>query len=545
MQKSVIIFFGVLILSGIAQAQVNTEKLKRPKLVVGIIVDQMRWDYLYRYYDRYATNGGFKRMLNQGYSCENTLIPYTPTYTACGHASIYTGSVPAINGITGNAWWDNLLDKTIYCVQDDSAKTVGSNTEAGQMSPRNMPVTSVCDELKLATNFRSKVIGFAIKDRGAILPAGHSADAAFWYDSKTGDWISSSYYMNALPQWMKDFNAKKMPDKLYEQGWNSLYPVNTYQQSVDENKSYLAKPFGPRFPYELKKFAGSNYGVIDATPLGNTLTFEAAKAGLMAESLGKDSITDFLAISLSSPDYIGHTFGPNSIEAEDSYLRLDKELGDLMDFLDEKTGKGQYILFLSADHGAAHAPGFLKENKIPTGQRDDEPLLNELNKLLKEKAGADNLVNEVTNYQVFLNHNAINNLKKGPDEKTIKKWIVDYLMKQNGIARAFDLNELSQTTLPSTVKEMVANGYYPQRSGDIQFILQPQWLENLPGKGTTHGSWNPYDAHIPLLWYGWEIKPGKTNRQVNMTDIAPTLSALLHIQMPSGNIGHVIEELAK
>ena len=545
MQKLVVSLFAFLGFFGIVNAQGNSETLKRPKLVVGIVVDQMRWDYLYRYYDRYAANGGFKRLLNQGYSCENTLIPYIPTYTACGHAGIYTGSVPAINGITGNAWWDNWQDKTIYCVQDDSVKTVGSNTEQGQMSPRNMPVTTICDELRLATNFRSKVVGFALKDRGSILPAGHSANAAYWYDNKTGDWITSTYYMSSLPQWMKDFNAKKMTDKLYGQGWNTLYPVNTYQQSVDEDKAYLAKPFGSRFPYDLKKFVNSNYGVIDATPMGNTLTFEAAKAGVIAEEMGKDSIPDFLAISLSAPDYIGHTFGPNSIEAEDCYLRLDKDLGDLMDFLDEKTGKGQYVLFLSADHGAAHSPSFLKENKIPTGQKEDESLFNELNKLLKEKAGSDQLIKEVTNYQVFLNHTAISALKKGPDEKTIINWIIDYLIKQPGVARAVDLSNLSQTTLNSRVKEMIVNGYYPQRSGDIQFLLQPQWLENLPGKGTTHGSWNAYDTHIPLLWYGWEIKPGKTNKETSMTDIAPTLSAILHIQMPSGSIGHVIEEVVK
>ncbi len=541
MQKKTIlflIFFGFCV-------TLFSQPDKRPKLVVGIIVDQMRWDYLYRYYDRYAANGGFKRLLNMGFSCENTLIPYTPTYTACGHASIYTGSVPAINGITGNAWWDNMLDKSVYCVEDDSVKTVGSNTELGQMSPRNLVVTTTCDELKLATNFRSKVLGFAIKDRGSILPAGHSADAAYWYDNKTGDWISSTYYMNSLPQWMKDFNSKKLADKYYAQDWNTIYPLNTYTQSAEGGKSYDLRPFGPRFPYDLKKFAGTNYGVINATPYGNTFTFEAAKAGLVAEELGKDSVTDFLAISLSSPDYIGHTFGPNSIEAEDSYLRLDKDLGDFLDFLDEKAGKGQYLLFLSADHGGAHVQGFLKEHKIPTGHTDDEVTFNELNKLLKEKYGADNMIAEITNFQVFLNHTVINAMKKKPDDKEVCKWIIDYLLKQPGVARAVELRDLGGTTLNATIKEMLVNGYYPRRSGDIQFILQPQWLENLPKGGTTHGSWNPYDAHIPLLWYGWNIKPGKTKRETYMTDIAPTLAAMLHIQAPSGNIGHVIEEVSK
>ncbi len=413
------------------------------------------------------------------------------------------------------------------------------------MSPRNLLVTTTCDELKLATNFRSKVLGFAIKDRGSILPAGHSADAAYWYDSKTGDWISSTYYMNSLPQWMKDFNTKKLADKFYAQDWNTIYPMNTYIQSTDGSKNYELKPFGLHFPYDLKKFAGTNYGIINATPYGNTFTFEAAKAGLVAEELGKDSVTDFLAISLSSTDYIGHTFGPNSIEAEDCYLRLDKDLGDFLDFLDEKAGKGQYLLFLSADHGAAHVQGLLKDHNIPTGHTDDEATFNELNKSLKEKFGADNMVAEMTNFQVFLNHSVINAMKKKPEDKEICKWVIDYLLKQPGIARAVELSDLGNTTLNATIKEMLANGYYPRRSGDIQFILQPQWLENLPKGGTTHGSWNPYDAHIPLLWYGWNIKPGKTNRETYITDIAPTLSAILRIQMPSGNIGHVIEEVSK
>ena len=543
-------FFTAILLCITGAAQTNSPATnsftnKRPKLVVGIIVDQMRWDYLYRYYDRYAANGGFKRLLGQGFSCDNTFIPYTPTYTACGHAGIYTGSVPAITGITGNAWWDNQLNKIVYCVQDDSVKTVGSNTDEGHMSPRNLTVTTVCDELKLATNFRSKVIGFAIKDRGSILPAGHTADAAYWYDDKTGVWISSSYYINNLPQWMNDFNAQKFPDKYYAAGWSTLYPVNTYQQSEPENKPYASKPFGPRFPYDLKKFTGSNYTVINATPFGNTFTFEAAKAGFTGEELSKDSITDFLAISLSSPDYIGHTFGPNSIEAEDGFLRLDKDLGDFLDFLDEKAGKGQYLLFLSADHGAAHAPGFLADHKIPTGRMNDETLLNSLNKAIKDKYGAENLVNEISNFQVFLNHDAINGMKKKADEKEIIQWIIEFLTKQNGIARAVDLHDLSSATLPGTIKEMIINGYYPRHSGDIQFMLQPQWLENLAGGGTTHGAWNPYDSHIPLLFYGWNIKPGSTSRQVSMSDIAPTLSAMLHIQMPSGSIGRVIEEVAK
>jgi predicted AlkP superfamily pyrophosphatase or phosphodiesterase len=518
----------------------------RPKVVVGIVVDQMRWDYLYRYYNRYADNGGFKRLLNQGYSCENTLIPYTPTVTACGHAGIYTGSVPAIHGIIGNGWWDKQTSSNVYCTQDNTAKTVGSATTAGQMSPVNMLTTTICDELRLATNFKSKVIAVALKDRGSILPAGHSANAAYWYDNKTGDWITSTYYMNELPQWLKEFNAKKLVDKYYTEGWNTLYPINTYEQSTEDSKSYENKPFGAgtNFPYNLKKFADTgSYGYLPVTPHGNTFTFEMAKAALTAEQLGKDSVTDFLALSLSSPDYIGHTFGPNSVEAEDGFLRLDKALGEFLDFLNSAVGEGQYLIFLSADHGASQVPGFLQEHHIPTGNMDIEGLYTDLNKSLKEKFGVDELVSEISNCQVYLNRKQISTSKL--NNKEVLSWVVDYCQDYPGISTAFESAALATTTLNATIKEMLTNGYNAARSGDVQLIFLPQWIEDFKSGGTSHGLWNPYDTHIPLLWYGWNVKPGKLYRQTSMSDIAPTLAAMLRIQMPSGNVGHVIEEVIK
>jgi len=539
MQK-IILLFATFVIQSFIYSQ---ENLQRPKLVVGIVVDQMSWDYLYRYYDRYEANGGFKKLLNKGFSCENTLIPYTPTVTACGHAGIYTGSVPAIHGIAGNSWWDNTLNKNVYCTEDDTAQTVGSLTALGRMSPRNLLTTTICDELRMATNFRSKVIGIALKDRGSILPAGHSANAAYWYDNKTGDWITSSYYMKELPQWVKDINSKKLVDKYYEAGWNTLYPIDTYLQSTEDEKTYENKTFGDHFPYDLKKHVSKNYSFIAATPHGNTFTFEMAKAALLSEQLGKNTVTDFLAISLSSPDYIGHTFGTNAIETEDNYLRLDKDLGEFLNFLNEKVGEGQYLLFLSADHAAAHTPGFLKEHKIPAGNFNTEALIAKMNKQLNDKFNLNDLIIDISNYQLYLNHPAINSSKI--KEKDIRKWIIDSLEKKPGIARAFELDALQQTTLNSKIKEMVANSYFPQRCGDIQLIFEPHWIDGFEAGGTTHGAWNPYDAHIPLLWYGWNIKQGKSNREVKMTDIAPTIAALLHIQMPSGTIGQVIEEVIK
>ncbi|MEJ8820130.1 alkaline phosphatase PafA [Lacibacter sp. H407] len=541
------VFSFLLILSSLQLTAQKTSTVnqagvtvQRPKLVVGIMVDQMRWDYLYRFYDRYAANGGFKRMLNQGMSCENAFINYAPTVTACGHTSVYTGSVPAVHGITGNAWYDNELKRIVYCSEDKTVKTVGSTSNAGEMSPRNMLATTICDELKLATNFRSKVIGIAIKDRGGILPAGHSADAAYWYDGRNGNWITSTYYMNDLPQWVKSFNDKKHVDAFYAKGWNTMYPINSYGQSTKDENDYEAKPFGAEqkgFPYDLKRFVGKNYGTVSSTPHGNTLTMMLAKEAIANEELGKDAVTDFLAVSFSSPDYIGHAFGPNSIEAEDGFLRLDKDLGELFDYLDRTVGKGQYVSFLTADHGVAHVPGFSTEHKLPGGAVDDNKMVSDLNKQLKAAYGADNLVLSAYNYQITINQHVIDSAKF--DRSAIVQTVMNYARAIKGVDRVFEMNMLMMQPMAALVKERIGNGWHPKRSGDIQIIFAPGWIDGGP-TGTTHGLWNPYDSHIPLLWYGWGIKPGKSNQEVYMTDIAATLAALLKIQMPSGCVGKPI-----
>lgn len=517
----------------------------RPKLVVGLVVDQMRWDFLYRYSDRYKENGGFKRLLNQGFSNENTLIPYTPTITACGHTCIYTGSVPALHGIMGNGWYDRALGRQVYCTEDKTEKTVGGTGSAGEMSPRNMLTTTIGDELRLATNFRSKVIGIAIKDRGAILPAGHSATGAYWYDPSSGNWISSTYYSPTLPTWVTAFNEKKVVNAYFEQGWNTLYPIKTYANSAPDEQAYEGKPFGANakgFPYDLKPFIGKNYGGISVTPYGNTMTLQLAKDAIAAEALGQRKITDMLTVSLSSPDYIGHTFGPNSVEVEDAYLRLDKDLGDFLDYLDLKVGKGQYLLFLSADHGVAHVPGFLKDHKIPAGLFNTGKASDSLNRLLEKEFGTKNLVIGFINHQVHLDHILIDSLNL--DKEKIIARTVSFLEKIPEISRAFSLESISAATLPQKLKDMASNGFMPSRSGDVQYVLLPQYFEG-GNTGTTHGMWNPYDAHIPLVWYGWMIKPGKSNQEVYMSDIAPTVAALLRIQMPSGSVGKAISTITR
>lgn len=553
MRKVCFFLFTVLIgASAIAQTKpaattAAPQAIPRPKLVVGIVIDQMRWDYLYRYYNIYKANGGFKRLMNDGFTCENTFIPYTPTYTAVGHSTVYSGSVPAISGITGNDWYDRLYHKTVYCTDDSTVNTVGSTTTAGKMSPRNLLVSTVTDELKLATNAQSKVIGVALKDRASILPAGHAADAAYWYDYKTGDFITSSYYADDLPDWVKAFNNRKLVDSFYALNWDLYLPKDVYDKySTADYSPYEAKPLGKDssvFPYNLSQFIGKDYGKIASTPWGCNLTLEMAKAAITNEALGKGENTDFLAVSFSSTDYIGHAFGPNSWEQLDDYARLDETLGKLLDYLDASVGKGQYTVFLTADHGVAHTQGFMKEMGLPAGVFADGEVVKEMNVKLKEKYGKDKIVRNIINYQVVLNTELLDSTEY-LNKEDITNWVINYLQKHEAVARVFPLADLANVTLNSKQKDMITNGYYPQRCGDIQIILKPGYYDG-GLTGTTHGLWNPYDAHIPLLFYGWGIKHGKLNRETYMTDISATVAALLHIQMPNGCIGHVIEEVMK
>lgn len=536
----VCLFLGLLLMT---QTAVQAQRSTKPKLVVGLVVDQMRWDYLYRYADRYGS-GGFKRLLREGFSCENTLIPYTPTYTAAGHTCVYTGSVPSLHGIMGNNWYNKAERRVVYCTEDASVQTVGSTSAAGLMSPRNLWSTTVSDELRLAQNFRNKTIAIAIKDRGAILPGGHSANAAYWFDASVGGFISSSFYMQQLPQWVQAFNAKKLPDAYLKANWNTLYPIETYVQSTHDSQAYenIIPGEDNTFPHRTDTLTKNKYESFKYLPGANTFTLEMAKAAISGENLGKQGVTDMLTVSLSSTDYLGHATGPNSIEAEDMYLRLDKDLAQLLSYLDQAIGKDQYVFFLTADHGAAHVPGFLQQHNIPGGALDDAMLQSRLSAGLQKTRGAANLIAKVINYQVYLNDSVIQERKI--DKRVLKQQIIDSLMQVPGVAKAIDLENVANTLLPESLKRAVTNGYNQKLSGDIQFVYQPQWFDG-GNRGTTHGSWNPYDAHIPLLWYGWNVKSGASNRTVYMTDIAPTLAALLHIQMPNANIGSVIEEVIK
>ncbi len=543
-KSALVLSFALVVIhvAAFAQQKISNETT-HPKLVVGIVVDQMRWDFLYRYASRY-TNDGFKRMLREGFSCENTMIPYTPTYTACGHTCVYTGSVPAVHGIIGNSWYSRELKRSVYCAEDSTVKTVGSSSTEGIMSPRNMLVTTIGDELDLATNFQSKVVGIAIKDRGAILPAGHSATASYWYDGTVGKFISSSYYMDSLPQWVNTFNDKKLPSQYIAKPWNTLYPVDTYKESSPDDEPYeglFTNEKQSNFPHTLTAGKDAPYEILASSPFGNTYTLDFAKQAIESYRLGKGSVTDMLCVSLSSTDYVGHKFGPNSIETEDTYLRLDKDLAAFFQYLDKTVGKGQYTVFLTADHGVEHVSGFLKQHKIPGGNFDDSKMRKSLDSLLKQQFGIDKPILSTDNYQVYFNHKAIEDAGKSLAD--VKKFAMQELMKMPDITNVIDLENLAVKTVSEPLKTMITNGYNTKRSGDIQYILLPDYMSGSIQSGTTHGVYYSYDAHIPLVWMGWGIQHGKTNTVTYMNDIAPTVTALLQIQMPSGCTGKPITEI--
>ena len=478
----------ILILALFASVAMQICAQRQPKLVVGIVVDQMRWEYLYRYYDKF-TDGGMKRMINEGYSCDNTHFNYIPTVTAAGHCSVYAGSTPAITGIAGNNFYVN--GKKTYCCEDTTVQSVGSDSKSGRMSPRNSMVTSMCDQLRLATDFKSKVIGVALKDRAAILPAGHSANGAYWFDKSVGGFITSTFYMNELPQWVKDFNKKHRIDPQTE---------------------------------------------VHAAPLGVTLTTDMALAAFDGENLGRGVATDFLAVSYSSTDYVGHAYGTRGEKTDEIYLALDKELVRLFNALDAKIGKGNYLVFLTADHAAAHNAKFMNDHRLPGGRISFSEIKKQLNQVLSGKFGHENLVLDIIENRLYLNHDVLE--AANLDGQKVEDLVCRELMKNDLIQYAVPFDKVATATIPPAIKDRIVMGYCPKRSGDIQIVTKSGYTAADYEKGTTHSAWNPYDTHVPFLLMGWGIEHGSTNKYVTISDVAATICALLKIQMPTGCVGN-------
>ena len=548
--KFIILIFSLSV-SFLLQAQTIKQTpqkaIGQPKLVVGIVVDQMRYDYLAKYYDKFSENG-FKKLLNLGFNCKNTNFNYAPTYTGPGHAAIYTGTTPAYNGIIGNDWFVRDAHKTTYVTDDDAVQTVGSTSErAGKMSPRNLISSTIGDELRLFSNMKSKVIAVALKDRAAILPGGHLSNGSYWFDSQSGNFISSTYYCKKLPQWVEDFNAKHLAEKYLSQPWNTLLPIGQYTESAADDNPYEGLYKGetkPVFPHNLPAmFSKTDYEVLRSTPFGISITKDMALAAIDGENLGKGSYPDFLAVSFSSTDYIGHKMGPQSIEVEDTYLRLDRDIAEIITALEKNYGKNGFLLFLTADHAAAYVPQQLIDLNMNAGYFSmrvyADSLKNHLNKMYHDTS----LVSSIINNQVYLNLPRIK--QKGINLKDMEDEVISVSLSFKGITNAYTSGQMNGPVLNNKSAELMQNGFLPKRSGDIALLFEPQWLDDYSHTGTSHGTTYSYDTHVPLLWYGWNIKPGYSSEPVSITDIAPTIAAFLNIMAPNACTGKPIVAITK
>lgn len=516
----------------------------KPKLVVGVVVDQMRNDYIDLFWTHYEDNG-FKRLVNNGFRFKNNHFNYIPTKTAVGHTSIYTGTVPENHGIIANSWYDKKSSRMTYCTEDSTVSSIGTTANTGKMSPRKMLTTTITDENRISTQLRSKTIGIALKDRGAILPAGHTANAAYWFHGEDeGRWISSSYYMDTLPQWVQQFNESNKAQS-YLKEWDTLYPISSYIESGDDKNNYELGFKGrtnATFPYDLKKLSkdNKNLEIIRTTPYGNDLTTDFALAAIEGEELGQGDETDFLTISYSSTDYIGHNFGVNSKEIEDTYIRLDKNIATLLSFLDAKLGKDNYIIFLTADHAGVHVPAYLKSLGVPAGYFDAKELRKSLEDFTEKEFGEKRLISNVSNEQVFLNKHLIN--EKDIDEDKMLKELANYILSFDYVHQVYTRTQLKDRDYTRGVAALLKNGFNHKRSGDILYVLEPSVI-TYRAQGSTHGSGYTYDTHVPLLFYGQNIKKGYTTKRSEIVDIAPTISFLLGISLPNSAVGKPLYDI--
>lgn len=531
----------------------------RPRLVLGIVVDQMRFDQLYRYQAR-LSKGGLARLLENGFSFTNAHINSIPTVTAPGHASIYTGTTPSIHGIIGNSWYERSSRREVDNVSDSTVRLVGpSGRELTGYSPHRLLTTTFGDEMRLHTNFRSKVISVSLKDRGAVLPGGRLASAAYWFDwrSTPGNFVSSSYYLDSLPRWVTTFNGEGRSNKILNSVWSTLFPIDTYVRSAPDDQpseKVLRGKDHPTFPYDLPRLRtiyrdlGAEYQLVWISPGGNSLLTEFAMAAVTEEQLGMDEETDLLAISYSVPDVAGHTFGLQSIELEDIYLRLDRDIAAMLTFLDRTVGEGRYTVFLTSDHAASLPGSYVQDQRLAAKVIPVPAYVDSLRGFLRRSFGEKPWIERFDGEQVYLDHTAIS--ESGVELEEIRHETAQYLRTLDGIYGCMTADDLLSTEYQEGLRRSLQLGYHPRRSGDVLVLLDPGAFRSSTNgirladlKGSTHGSGYAYDTHIPMVWYGWHIPQGTSARRVHVIDIAPTIAAFLHLQQPSGATGEPMLEL--
>lgn len=536
-------FLSFLILFFFTSISCNSfSQKKAPKLMVGIVVDQMCYEYLYRYFDQFS-DSGFVKLMQQGTNCKNIHYNYVPTFTGPGHASIYTGTTPNNHGIIANQWFVKETGKSINCVEDKSFHTVGSTSSNGQCSPQKLMVNTITDQLKMTYN-NSKVISISIKDRSAILSGGHLSDGSYWYDKLEGKMITSDYFKSSLPDWVNQFNNQNLPDYLMKSDWTLLNSIENYNASGPDNSPYehlLAGKLTPTFPYNFSK-ENKKYSLFTFLPAANSYLKEFAIKAIENEKLGQDEVTDFLAISFSSTDILGHAFGPQSVEIEDMYLRLDLEIAALLSYLESRIGREDFTLFLTADHAVLPVPQLLIDKKLSGGYLPLTTLILNLNDKLSTKFGAK-FIQSYQNNNIYLDDATLKLLNVSKD--SIQEFIRKEVENWKGVKRVYLSSEIEQQTFPSKWSKMIKNGWVKNRNGDLFIMLEPGYLsiyeDTAKGRlGTSHGSAFNYDTQVPLLWYGKNIPSIEVYEKLDITDITTTLAFLLDVSLPNATTGKPI-----
>lgn len=540
MRSTLLLATGLLLTTSAAFAQNRPV----PKLLVGIMVDQMRPDYLTRFADQYGPDG-FNRLRREGLECRNTHYNYIPTVTGPGHTSVYTGTTPRYHGIVGNSWYDRRLRHDVYCTDDTTVQLVGTTTKGLGVSARNQLSTTLGDELKMTYGGRSRVLALSLKDRASALPAGHTADGAYWFDTATGNFISSTYYVPALPAWVQQFNEQKRADTYRQQTWAPLRGPEAYRNSLPDSNRYeriFQGKTAATFPYNLAKLSASPplYESLYTSPFGNSLLTDLALSALQATDLGRDEVPDLLAISYSSPDAVGHAFGPLSKEENDLYLRLDLELARLLRALDKTVGKGNYAVFLTADHGASEVTRYLADHQLPVGAFDRRAVYQRAMAYLTEQLGPGQWLEVERSNMYYLNRPLLAQRKL--ELARVQELLAAFLREQPGVAQAITTSQLLNSSYTTYLESKLQAGLYYPRFGDVRYELLPGWTGDL-GVGASHGTGYTYDTHVPLLWWGPAIPAGVSYAPHTITDIAPTAAMLLNSKLPNACTGQPIVEV--
>ena len=500
---------------------------KPPKLVLAVVIDQFRYDYLLRFRKDY--NAGLARLLEHGAVFTDAHHIHFPTVTAVGHSTFLSGATPSSSGIIANEWFDRESGQSVTSVSDPDTKLVGGAPGATGSSPRRLLVSTVGDELKMAGR-NGKVIGISIKDRSAILPVGHTADAAYWYDSDSNNWVTSSYFMADLPEWVKDVNRQRPFLTYLGANW---FPLG----AGDAAKHASATPFCTMVAgVENVRFCGP----IEATPWGNEMIEEFTERALVEENLGHHDDTDLLAVSFSSNDYVGHAVGPDAPEVRDISIRTDRLLGRLFDFIDQHVGAGNTLVILTADHGVAPVPEVNQERKMPGGRMSGFTMLRTVNEALTAKYGPGKWIAGGTEEGLYLNRRLIE--QKKLDLTTVQDTAAAVLRAAPHVFRVYTSTQLARGQVTGDyVSEAVLRGFFEPRAADVMVIQDPYYL--FGATGTSHSTPFNYDSQVPVIFMGEGIRPGEYHEKIAVNDIAPTLTTILRLEEPSGSIGRILEEI--